>query len=189
MVCKFCLENIIGIIHNHVEAVNDELKFVIKDVEEIKILDQNNAVNRLEQLQASIQAMEREITDTALSTEDGIKYRNQFTALMKEFEVIEAQIQAQIGARDKLLGDINSRIDSFNRHEHVTKRASRRGIRFERRFGNNVKHALKAIKHLLKIEISARIEAIKNPVGNKKAPNSRYYGKESKVSAMKRRYQ
>jgi hypothetical protein len=180
-------QGFLGIIHNHVDAVNDDLKFIIHDVKEVMALDKNSAVNRLEQLQASIQVMERQITDTALSTEDGKKYQDQFTAMMKEFENIEAQIQAQIGTRDKLLSQISTKIDSFNRHEHVTRVAARRGMRFENRFGKNIKRALKAIKHLLEIEVSARINAIKNPVENKKAPYSRYYGKVSRVEAMKGR--
>ncbi len=180
-------QGFLGIVYNHYEGVSEDLKFIEHDTEEMRKSAIQNYHLKIKYFCNKLERLERKITDKALTEKQSKEYQNDFGVLHEEFKLIIQGVEIQINNREKLINSIDNLLKSFKRHKHTIRRSSRRGLQFENRFGKNVKGALKAINHLLTTELPSRINMIKNPPGNKIAPYSRYYGKISRVEAMKRR--
>ena len=180
-------QGFLGIIYNHFEGVSADLIFIEEDIEKMRLSVIQHTNGKLKLIYDKLERLERKITDKALTKKQSQEYQDMFSKLHAEYEEIIKKTETQINTREKLISSIDNHLGSFKRHKKVIRRASRRGLQFENRFGKNVEGALKAVEHLLSLEVSSRINNIKNPTKNIIAPFSRYYGKMSRVEAMKER--
>jgi len=179
----------LGIVHNHVEEVVDDVKFVEKAVNEMtSVLDHQNIHLELQGLLKSIEVLSRKITDKALNETQSKVYQDMYTRLQDQYHKLVEKTEKQIGARQHLLATVENHVDKFARHKRLIRRSTYRGVRYENRVTKSLERAKKAIAYLLDVEISGRVNLIKNPTGNPREPRSRYYGKQSRVDAMKARY-
>ena len=179
----------LGIAHNHVEDVVDDVKFVDNSINQmIEVLDSQNIQLELQGLLKSIEVLSRKITDKALNETQSKAYQDMFTRLQNQYHQLVEKTEKQISARQHLLATVENHADKFARHKRLIRRSTYRGVRYENRATKNLEKAKKTIAYLLDVEIEGRINLIKNPTKNLKTPYSRYYGKQSKVEAMKARH-
>ena len=179
----------LGIVHNHVEEVADDVKFVENAINQMTaVIDSQNIQLELQDLLRSIEVLSRKITDKALNEAQSKAYQDFFTKLQDRYHQLVDKVEKQIGARQHLLATVENHVDKFARHKRLIRRSTYRGVRYENRVTKSLEKAKKAIAYLLDVEIEGRINLIKNPPKNLRAPQSRYYGKQTRVEAMKGRY-
>jgi len=179
----------LGIVHNHVEEVADDVKFIESSVNQMTaVFEKQNVQRELQDLLKSIEMLSRKITDKALNEQQSKAYQDMFTKLQNRYHLLIGKVEKQIEARQQLLHTVKNHVDKFTRHKRLIRRSTYRGIRYENRVNKNLEKAKTAITYLLDVEIEGRINFIKNPPNNPRPSHSRYYGKQSRVERMKSRH-
>lgn len=151
----------LGIIHNHVDFIKDDILLLEKDALAVAAFEKENVHEKIVSLLAGLEDLERRIKDQDLSKEESNEARAQFQDLSHKFDQIKKILEEQIVSREKLLENANVHIDLFEKHKRKVRYSSLRERRFNRRVRNAVEHALRAINRLLSLELKALSNKIK----------------------------
>lgn len=154
-------QGFLGIIHNHVDFIKDDILLLERDASAVGTFEMANVHEKIVSLLAGLEDLERRTKGRALTKEESNEARTQFRALFNKFEQVKKILGEQIISREKLLENANAHIDLFEKHKRIVRYSSLRERRFNRRVRSAVEGALRAINRLLGLELKALSNKIK----------------------------
>lgn len=154
-------QGFLGIIHNHVDFIKDDILLLEKDALAVAAFEKENVHEKIVSLLVGLEDLERKTKDRSLSKDESNEARAQFQALSHKFDQIKKILEQQIISREKLLENANVHIDLFEKHKRKVRYSSLRERRFNRRVRSAIEHALRAINRLLSLELKALSNKIK----------------------------